>query len=51
MNNWILSTKLQAREVFTYLKELIFYCKQWDPKTILKTVNPREVTEMTTSVK
>ncbi|XP_026036537.1 protein MFI isoform X2 [Astatotilapia calliptera] len=31
-----------ASEVFRYFKELIFYCKQQDPKTILKTVNPRE---------
>ncbi|CAI5673669.1 unnamed protein product [Oreochromis niloticus] len=31
-----------ASEVFRYFKELIFYCKQRDPKTILKTVNPRE---------
>uniref|UniRef100_A0A3Q4NBA6 Chromosome 11 open reading frame 65 n=1 Tax=Neolamprologus brichardi TaxID=32507 RepID=A0A3Q4NBA6_NEOBR len=31
-----------ASEVFRYFKELIFYFKQQDPKTILKTVNPRE---------
>uniref|UniRef100_A0A8P4K3F8 Uncharacterized protein n=1 Tax=Dicentrarchus labrax TaxID=13489 RepID=A0A8P4K3F8_DICLA len=30
------------REVFRYFKELISHCNQGDPRTILKTVNPRE---------
>ncbi|XP_029313615.1 protein MFI [Cottoperca gobio] len=31
-----------CREVFKYFKELVSHCNQRDPKTILKSVNPRE---------
>ncbi|XP_067342671.1 protein MFI isoform X2 [Channa argus] len=32
-----------CREVFKYFKELITQCNQQDPQSILKTVNPREI--------